>query len=177
MATPDPALLALLIFALRVLDYTVGTVRTITVARDLRGLSALLGFIGPLIFVTSTSQVVTDMGNLFNLLMYCLGSAVGSYVGMVIEARFVVGFTICRIISQHHGAAIADLLRDLGHGVTAHEAVNETRAMTALTSVVNRRDVPDLLAAIYRVDPQTFVTLRPARSVRHGWLRALRYQK
>lgn len=174
----DPTLFVVLIFLLRISDYAVGTVRTIAVARDLRLLSALLGLIGPFIFITATSQVLTNLGNVANLLAYCLGGSVGTYIGMVIEARFVTGYVICRIIPLEDGHTIAEALRALGHGVTELHATDEHRGdMRTLTSVINRRDLPELLATVHRLDTRAFVTVRSARSVKRGWLRALRNQK
>ncbi|MGD9048067.1 MAG: DUF5698 domain-containing protein, partial [Anaerolineae bacterium] len=50
---------ASLIFALRVTDVALGTVRTITIMRSRRNLAALLGFVEVTIWVVAISQVIT----------------------------------------------------------------------------------------------------------------------
>jgi len=174
--TFDPLLWALLIFVLRIINSAVGTMRMVIVARDRRLLASGMAFIEALMFAVVIANVVSDLSNIPNLAAYCGGFAVGNYVGMAIEARLVTSYVIVNIISMQAGHGIAVALRDSGHGVTEIKGAGGSGDVTMLSSVVQRRDVPDVLRTVHSLNPKAFVTLEEARSVHHGWIRTLRGQ-
>ncbi len=174
--TADPLLWAVLIFVLRVVNSAVGTMRMVVVARDRRLLASAMAFIEALVFAVVIANVVSDLSNLPNLVAYCGGFAVGNYVGMAIEARLVTSFVTVNIISTYDGHGIAVALRDSGHGVTEIKGTGGKGDVTMLSTVVQRRDVPDVLRTVYGLNPKAFVTMEEARSVQHGWIRTPRSQ-
>jgi uncharacterized protein YebE (UPF0316 family) len=169
--TSEVLLLALFLFALRVINSAVGTLRLILMARGLRIMTAILGFFEALIFAYVTTSVVTDFSNLPNLFAYCGGFSVGIWVGMEIEERFVANYVKVNIIASKQGREIATTLREIGHGVTEVQGTGGKGEVVMLNSVVKRRDVPGLLQSVYAINPSAFVTLEEARSVQHGWMR------
>ncbi len=169
--TSEMLLLALFLFALRVINSAVGTLRLILMARGLRVWTAILGFLEALIFAYVTASIVTDFSNFPNLIAYCGGFSVGIWVGMAIEARFVVNYVKVNVIASLNGHEIAAALREIGHGVTALQGTGGKGEVVMLNSVVKRRDVPGLLQSVYAINPDAFVTLEETRSVQHGWMR------
>ena len=57
------ALLPLLIFAARVLDVSLGTVRVIFVSRGLKYLAPLVGFVEVLIWLLAIGQIMKNLSN------------------------------------------------------------------------------------------------------------------
>ena len=94
----DALLLAGLIFALRILNTGIGTIRLVIVTRQQRLLAAFLAFFEALLFAVTISGVAADLNNIMNLMAYCLGFSVGNYVGMVIERRFISSFITVSVI-------------------------------------------------------------------------------
>lgn len=141
-------------------------------------ITAVLGFIEALIFAYVTATIVTDLSNILNMVAYCGGFSLGIYAGMVVERRFVVSYVRLNVIAKAQGREIAKALRDQGHGVTEVDAVGSTGGVSMLNSVILRRDSGEALKAIYKVNPDAFVTLEEARSVQHGWMRhTIHHQK
>jgi uncharacterized protein YebE (UPF0316 family) len=175
--TPEAISMALLIFILRVINSGVGTVRLVVMARGRYWLTAILGFIEALIFAYVTVHVVNDFSNVIILASYCLGFSVGTYVGMLVEARFVTSYVRVHIITREKGKEIAQSLRDMGHGVTEMTGTGGTGEVSMMDSIVLRRDVNKMLKAVYQINPAAFVTLEEARSVQHGWMRPPSHQK
>lgn len=169
--TSEALLLALFLFALRVINSAVGTLRLILMARGLRLMTAAFGFLEALIFAYVTASVVTDFSNLPNLIAYCGGFSVGIWVGMAIEERFVTNFVRVNVIASHKGHEIAIKLRDMDHGVTEMQGTGGRGEVIMLNSVVKRRDVPGVLQSVYSINPSAFVTLEEMRGVQHGWMR------
>lgn len=172
--TTEAILIALTIFVLRVVNNALGTVRIVLITRQQRFLAAALGFIESFIFVLTITSVVTDFSNVLNLVAYCGGFSVGSYLGMAIEARFITSFMTVNIVSQNRGHEIATALREAGYGVT--ETVGEGRdgQVTMLRSVVNNREVPRLLSVVREVEADAFCAVEQARHIQRGYVRASR---
>ena len=91
---------ALLIFCLRFIDVSMGTVRLLMAMRGRRLVAGLIGFIEVSIYVVAISQVVTNIGNWWNVLGYAGGFAMGTIVGITIEKMLAIGLAEVNIISM-----------------------------------------------------------------------------
>ncbi len=169
--TEEALFTALLIFALRVVNNAIGTVRLVTLARGMRWLTAILGFFEALIFAVTISGVVTDLTNILNLIAYCGGFSVGAWVGMALEARFVTTFVIVNVFASKNGHEIALALRQQGYGVTEMEGEGHAGDVTMLRSVTSHRDVPRISTIVKQIAPDSFVAVEQVRSVQGGWIR------
>lgn len=171
----EAVLLAVTIFLLRVLNYAVGTVRLVAIARDRRMVAATLAFLEALIFAVVIANVVNDLENFVNLMSYCLGASVGSYVGMMLDARLITSYMSVNVVSTTQGHTIATRLRESGHGVTETIGRGQGGEVTLINSVVNKKDVPSVLEVVHAVDPKAFVTMGEAAAIEQGWLRARKF--
>ena len=170
--TPEALGMALLIFVLRVFNNGIGTVRLIVMARQQRGLTAFLGFFEALTFAVTIAVVAADLSDLLNLMAYCVGFAAGSWVGMAIEARFIVSYVVVHIITRvAGGGGVAKALRDGGFGVTEIDAQGREGQVAMLHVVTQRRELPRVRQIAETADPAAFISIEEARSVARGWLR------
>jgi len=167
----DAILLAAVIFALRVFNNALGTLRVVLITRDMRFWAAVLAFIEALTFAVVISSVVKDLNNFLNLMTYCLGFSVGGYVGMAIEARFITSYVTANVTTKEKGHEIAAALRERGYGVTETLGIGRDGEVQVLRSVVTRRDVPDVLDTVREIHAEAFVSVEEARTIEHGWVR------
>ena len=86
----EPLLGALLIFCLRLIGVSVGTVRMLMAVRGRRLVAGVMGFFEVTIFLVAISQVLTNIGNWWNVLGYAGGFAVGTILGMTIEKKLAM---------------------------------------------------------------------------------------
>lgn len=168
--TMDALLLALLLFSLRVVNYAISTIRLVFIGRDMRFLSAVTAFLEALIFAVVMASVVTDLSNWLNLGAYCFGAAVGSYVGMWLEARFVISYSTVTIITPNHSQEIAQALRDAGYGVTITQGEGRDGAVTLIRSSAMNRDVPRLIKVARSISDTAFIDVEAARALSRGWI-------
>ncbi|HHH41506.1 MAG TPA: DUF2179 domain-containing protein [Chloroflexi bacterium] len=159
---------ALLIFVLRVTDVSIATVRTILIIRGKRGASAALGFVQATIFVLAVGRAVQDIGNLWNVLGYAGGFAVGTLVGMWIEEKLALGYVHVRVFARKRGRELASLLRDAGYGVTETLSEGLEGYVDTIDILVQRKVLPQLLAQIREHNPAAMVTVEETRSVYRG---------
>lgn len=168
-----PALLgAALIFALRVSDMTLDTLRVLFVMRGRKGIAWVLGFCQSAIFVIAITSVLSNLDNPLNIIGYAAGFATGNVVGMTIEERLAIGYTDLRIISSRRGTAIADRLRAEGFGVTEIPARGKDGMVTVLAVSVLRKRVGHVRQMVNEVDEEAFITAEEIRPLRLGFWRA-----
>jgi uncharacterized protein YebE (UPF0316 family) len=169
--TAESVLFPILIFILRVFNYAIGTVRTVAITRQQRFIAVSLAFIEALVFAVAIGSVVTNLDNLFNLISYCLGASAGSYVGLVLESRFITSYMVVNIIAHDKGQELAELLREQGYGVTTINGEGREGTVMMLRSVVSNRDVAEVLRLTRSLDKKAFVAVEEARAIQHGWMR------
>lgn len=165
----DAILGGLLIFCLRLTDVTLGTLRILMTVRGRKPLAALIGFVEVTIFVVAISQVVRNATNIWSVLGYSGGFAAGTLVGMTIEERLALGFTVVRIMSTNLENKLAEALRALGFGVTEMSGQGLRGTVEILEVVVQRHDLPKVLQTIDHVDSKAFVTVEETRRVYRGY--------
>lgn len=170
--TVQALLSAALIFALRVSDMSLDTLRVLFVMRGRKGIAWVLGFFQSAIFVVAITSVLSHLDNPLNVIGYAAGFATGNVVGMTIEERLAIGHTELRIISSRRGAAIAERLRAEGYAVTEIPARGKDGMVTMLSVSVLRKNNDRVRGMVNDVDAEAFITAEDIRPIRHGFWRA-----
>lgn len=169
MLTDSPVILVILIFVLRVLNFAIGTVRLVAIARNQRLIAAVMAGVEALIFAVVITGVVQDLQNIPNLIAYCGGASVGSWLGMELESRLVRGYMIINVFANQNGQELAAELRDAGFGVTLTVSEGRDGQVMMLRSVVDKRDVKRYDKLVNQLNGNALVAMEEARGVRHGW--------
>jgi len=159
-----PGLLAGAIFCARILDVSLGTLRTILVFRGQRLAAAGLGFAEVLIWVNAAAQVLRNLDTWYYAVAYAGGFAAGNVVGIWLESRIALGTEMVRAISLDPDVRLGDRLREKGYAVTDLVARGPTQsAVEVLFIIEKRRRTRRLLQTIQTVDPQAVCTLSDVR--------------
>lgn len=165
-------LITLFIFALRVTDMSLDTLRLVFVMRGRRLLAGAVGFCQSLIFVTAITTVIRNLDNVYNMIGYAAGFGCGVMLGMAIEERLALGFGHVRVISSTRGRAVAVALREAGYAATELAGHGRDGTVSVVNCTVQRKDVPKVEAIATNADPHCFVTVDDVRSLRRGYWRA-----
>ena len=157
------ALTGALVFCARVVDVSLGTVRTISIVHGRTKTAFLLGFAEVSIWLAVLSTVIESITrNPFLGAFYALGFATGNVVGIMIEKNLAIGHVTLRVISAQNGDTITKELRALGHEVTTFRGDGEQGPVTELFVVCRRRDLAKLISLIDKTEPGVFfVTEQP----------------
>ena len=170
--SPAAWLGALGIFALRVSDMTLDTLRMLYVVRGRKGISWVLGFFQSAIFVIAITSVLSNLDNPLNIIGYAGGFATGNVLGMWIEERLAVGHVKMSIVSSARGAILSETLREAGFAVTEIPARGKDGMVSMLSVSVRRRDVSKVEAYVREKDAEAFVIAEDVRPLRRGFWRA-----
>jgi uncharacterized protein YebE (UPF0316 family) len=160
----------LLIFVARVVNVAMSTVRSLLSIRGQKRLATMISFFESLIFVLAISKVLQNANNLWSILGYSGGFAVGTWVGLEIEERLALGYAEVQVISQSAGEQVAAALREAGYGVTEMAGEGLLGRVQVITTVVSRRDVPAIMELASQVDETAFVTVDDASRVYRGYV-------
>lgn len=156
--------LAIAIFCLRIVDVSVGTIRTIAVVQGRTLFSVVLGFCEVLIWITVMSEVLQHATqHPLVLLAYATGFASGNAVGIAIERRLALGMVILRIVSESCGHELAEMFRDRAARVFTFDGRDSHDPMMLIYVVVRRREAKQLIDLAMRVDPDLFFAVDPLR--------------
>ncbi|MFN2138352.1 MAG: DUF2179 domain-containing protein [Candidatus Promineifilaceae bacterium] len=162
---------ALFIFVIRVIGITASTVRVLLMMRGRRLLTALTGFIEVLLYVFAIGYVVNDLTNIWNVLAYSAGFVSGTLVGMWIDERTATGYVNVRIISRYSSQQIIEEIHNQGFGATVGWGHGKGGTVGMILAIVRRKEAPALIGIAEAIDPDAFITVEDARSVKRGYLR------
>jgi uncharacterized protein YebE (UPF0316 family) len=167
----------LLIFILRIVNVTLSTIRMLIMMRGKKVLSASIGFFEVLVYVLAIGPVINNLSNVWNLLGYCLGFAVGTLAGMGLEGWMALGYASVRIVSKEKGYAVAQAIREGGYGATVERGHGRDGAVDVVIATVRRKEVGSLCALADQIDPSAFVTVEETRTIRRGTMRIARPER
>jgi uncharacterized protein YebE (UPF0316 family) len=170
--SPAAWLGALTIFAMRVGDMSLDTLRVLFVMRGKKGVTWVLGFIQSIIYVLAITSVLSQLNNPLNVIGYAAGFATGNVVGMFIEERLAIGHILLQIVSSRRGTVLSQSLREAGYGVTEIPARGRDGAVSMLSVSVLRKDVSKVETLVHENDPEAFMTSEDVRPMRRGFWRA-----
>ena len=91
----------LFIFICKILENSIGTLRLIIVSNGKKLEGAILNFILSLIWIISTSLVVLN-NNIYKILIFAIGSLIGSYVGSLLEEKIALGNNMLFVVSKKY---------------------------------------------------------------------------
>jgi uncharacterized protein YebE (UPF0316 family) len=162
---------ALLIAIMRISDVTIGTFRTIMVVQGRKYQAAAAGFFEVLIWIFAMRYIVQNMDNMYNLLGYATGFALGNILGITLEQRVALGYVQINIVSRHKTTEIADQLRIKQFGVTILPGEGKSGEISILIAIIKRKFLKDLMKTVETIDKRAFITVqssRPYRGFMHG---------
>ena len=91
----------LFIFICKILENSIATLRLIIVSNGKKLEGAILNFILSFIWIISTSLVVLN-NNIYKVLIFAIGSLIGSYVGSILEEKIALGNNMLFVISKKY---------------------------------------------------------------------------
>ncbi len=161
--------LAFLVFASRVMDVSIGTIRMIATVQGRIVMAFVLGIFEVTIWLVVIATVVnTVLERPWLLLFYAFGYSTGNVVGIVIERKLALGHGILRIITGTHAQEIWDALIQGGYRATRFEGEGARGPVSEIYVVCERRRIASALGCVQRIDPDVFYLCEtPTRVSRH----------
>lgn len=155
----------LMIFFLRIIDVSLGTLRIIFVSKGFKLLAPIIGFFEILIWIFVVSRVMGDLSNWVSFVAYAGGFATGNFVGMKLEEKLAIGHELVRVITRREATDLIGSLKTGGYGVTSVEAMGVDGEVSVLYVIINRKKLPEVLKIIREYNPRALYTVEDIRKV------------
>jgi len=153
----DIWLLGILIFLARVVDVSVGTLRTISIVQGRTKIAFFLAFIETSVWLLVLSAVLPQVMHTPILgVFYAFGFATGNVVGIMAEKRLAMGYTNFRVITTKFAREITSSLREKGFAVTTFEGEGKDGKVTEIYVASERKNLPTLVKLVKEIEPDAF---------------------
>ena len=149
---------ALIIFSLRLADQSLGTMRSLLVAKNRPIYAALIGLVESAIWIIAISQVIKDIDDPILIAAYATGFAAGTILGSYIERIVGVGNIVVRVFCPANSPSVAEKLREDGYGVTIIDGKGKDGPVKIYLCVIPRRKLKSVLKMIEKINPNSFIT-------------------
>ncbi len=160
--------LPLLIIFARICDVSIGTIRVMFISKGYRKLAALFGFFEILIWIFVGRQVLVRSTSVIHFIAYAGGFGIGNYIGLLIEDKMSLGIVIIRVILREGSTELLDFLKKNDIGFTIVEGEGAQEDVKIMFSVLPRQNLPKVLQAINRYNPNAFYSIEDVRTVSAG---------
>jgi uncharacterized protein YebE (UPF0316 family) len=166
-----PLFAGLFVFAMRVTDMSLDTLRLLFVMRGRKFLAGGIGVIQATVFILAVSTVLQGPLDLLTVAGYALGFGAGVIIGIVAEQRLALGYSMLRVYSPTSGPIVAEALRAASFAVTEFIAHGRDGEITVINSAIARRDIARAQDIVKQIDPGAFITVDEIQPLQRGYFR------
>lgn len=160
------------IFLARIVDVTLGTIRTVLLVRGKNFTTAMIAFFEVLIwFLVARKALNTSIDSILIPIFYAAGYATGTLIGSYISNNFLNGLIGVQVITKQK--TLNKMLKDIrnkGFGVSSVELKNnyEEEKRYMLFIQLNKKTLKKLTRIIRTIDPDAFVVINETKYVQNG---------
>ena len=166
-------LICLLIFCSRILDVSIGTVRTILTVRGNRLAAAGMGFLESFLwFVVVRKALSSDEDSILVAIAFAAGFATGTYVGGLVAKLIVPSSSVLQVITSIRDNELLHKISDAGYPMTIADVYgrDHTAEKYMLFITVNSKHLSRLNKLIIENDSNAFISISEGRSAINGRL-------
>lgn len=163
--------LCLKVFFARILDVSLGTIRTMFVVKGKRLQAALIGFFEVLIwFLVVREALQTGVDNIFVAISYASGFAIGTYIGGFLSSLLITGKIGVQVFTDSND--LISLLRDKGYAVSVIEChgYNESNKYMLYINIDKKKE-RELRNLIKVNDKSAFIVENESNLVVNGYFK------
>jgi uncharacterized protein YebE (UPF0316 family) len=161
----------LFIFFARIMDVSMGTIRTILIIRGDKWPAAIIGFFEIMVYTIALGMVVGSLNDPVKLIVFCSGFALGVLVGSIIEEKLALGFRGLQVTIDKENSHIVNELREEGYPVTCWEAQGKLGLKLVLNIITKRNLAEKLTDQICACDPSAFVVYMEPKYFQGGYIK------
>ena len=164
--------LCLKIFFVRILDVSLGTVRTMFTVKGNRITASLVGFIEILVwFLVAKEALQTEEKSILIAISYSLGFATGTYIGGYLSSVLITGNITVQVFTDN--LKLEQILRKKGYAVSVIECqgYNENKGKHMLYININQKKEQELMKIVNINDEHAFVVVNETKYVENGYFK------
>lgn len=168
-------LLCLKIFFARIIDVTLGTIRTVYTVKGRTLIAGIIAFIEISIWFTIVKEALnTELQSIWIIISYAGGYATGTILGTSISNKFINSLITVEVITCLATKNNIEKIRNNGFGVSIVDTVNnykEDENKKILYITLNSRHLDELKKEIKEIDPKAFIVINESKIVQNGYIK------
>lgn len=164
--------LCIKVFLARILDVSLGTVRTMFTVKGKNLYAALIGFIEVLIWFLVVQEALKSDGNgLYIALSYSLGFATGTYIGGILSNILIDENVTLQVFTDN--LELSKAIRERGYGVSTIECKGYDKNISKhmLYININKKREKALRNLIQSNDKDAFIVVNETKHVLNGYFK------
>jgi uncharacterized protein YebE (UPF0316 family) len=166
----DLFLNCLIIFLVRIVDVSLGTLSTVLVIRGKKGLGSIIGFIDLVIWFLVVRQALSiESASLWIAIAYAGGYATGTYAGSWLEEKIALGKSSLIVVTKGLRHDLVKLLRNRGFGVSEVKSQGINGENLLLLIEVQRKKIKNVIDVINEVASDSFITVSDTKEIINGY--------
>lgn len=168
---PIPIILCLTIFFSRIVDVSLGTIRTMMTVRGKRLIASIIGFVEVMIwFLVVKEALATDETSIFVAISFAGGYAAGTLIGGLVVKLFIPTNMIVQVITSRRDNALLQAISDAGFSMTVADVYGRDRASEKymLLIYIDGKYLNKLRQTIAQIDKAAFISISEGKEAFNG---------
>lgn len=162
-------LLCLEIFIARILDVSIGVIRTVELVKDNTIKAVILAFFEVFIWFLIAREALTSTDlNIIVAIFYSLGYAVGTLIGSYLSKKLIKGSVGVQVVTSNINTKNISKIKKEGYGITSLKIDTNKRM---LFIEVDKKRLRKLLDLINKIDSKSFITVSDTKYVSNGYVK------
>lgn len=162
-------LLCLKIFTARLIDVSLGTIRTIYTVKNKHLIASFIGLIEVIVWFLIVQEALNSTGNNFFIaLSYSTGFAVGTYLGGILSNKLISTKLGIQVILSKKDNNIINTIRNEGYALSIINLIsNDNKYMLYIQ--VDSKKYNKLIKLINKLDNKAFIVVQETKVVYNGY--------
>lgn len=160
----------LIIVLIQLLYVPMLTLRTISMVKNLKVLTAVFGFLESIIYIFGLAIVLSGEQSIIEMVVYAMGFAMGLVTGIYVEQKLAIGFSSFNVNINHNNTELVKDLRNSGFGVTTYQGEGRNGERIILDILTKRKKESLLIKKIYAHEPNAFIISYEPKMFKGGYL-------
>jgi len=155
-------LIYIFIFLAKIIENAIATLRLIVVSNGKKMLGAILNLVISIVWIISTGLVVVNFKDPFKIIVFALGSFLGSYIGSIIEEKIAIGSNMLYTITSIDKT---ELIKEKLNTLEYNSYVLNSNDKNILLVMVLRKNRKQVLDIIREIDNEAIIISETARQL------------
>lgn len=161
----------LMIFFVRIVDVSLGTVRTVLIIKGRRIIGSIIGLIEVMVwFLVVKNALSTENTSIWIAVAYSTGFALGNYIGSLIEDMLPIGNASIQVITRGIRYDLVEQIRKMGFAVSTVDCKGKDGNNLMLIIEINRKKIDEVKKIVKDNAPDSFVTITDIKQVYNGYV-------
>jgi len=167
----------IIILVIQLLYVPMLSLRTISMVKNLKVLTAIFGFLEAIIYIFGLAIVLSGEQSILEMCVYATGFSLGLVAGIFVEQKLAIGYSSFHVNITNDNPILVNELRDKGYGVTAFIGEGRSSNRVRLDILTRRKKEAKLIELILHHEPKAFIISYEPKMFRGGYLSDIMRQR